>query len=92
VSAPVTGILARDTRFHEQLPSLYPFLPDIREALEEDLEWRDRIGVLSSNIQAGYLILAALAPGLAAGPMEGFNRAELDAEFFPEGRFKRSSS
>jgi 3-hydroxypropanoate dehydrogenase len=92
VSAPVTRMLARDTWFHEQLPSLYPFLPDIREALEEDLEWRDRIGVLSSNIQADYLILAARALGLAAGPMEGFNRAELDAEFFPEGRFKRSSS
>lgn len=43
---------------------------------------------MSSNIQAGYLILAARTLGLAAGPMEGFNRAELDAEFFPEGRFK----
>ena len=43
---------------------------------------------MSPNIQVGYLILAARALGLAAGPMEGFNRAELDAESFPEGRFK----
>ncbi len=88
MSAPVTGILARDTRFHEDLPALYPFRPDLRDALEDDRAWRDRIGILSSSIQAGYLILGARALGLAPGPMEGFNRDELDAEFFPDGRFR----
>lgn len=61
MSAPVADILARDTRFHEELPDLYPFLPDLRDALEDGVEWRDRIGVLSSNIQAGYMILAIRA-------------------------------
>ncbi|OQX35902.1 MAG: nitroreductase family protein, partial [Candidatus Sedimenticola endophacoides] len=35
-----------------------------------------------------YLILAARALGLDAGPMSGFDNARVDAEFFPDGRFR----
>ena len=34
------------------------------------------------------MILAARALGLDAGPMSGFDHAALDAEFFPDGRWK----
>jgi 3-hydroxypropanoate dehydrogenase len=34
------------------------------------------------------MILAARALGLDAGPMSGFDSAALDAEFFPDGRWK----
>jgi nitroreductase len=38
-------------------------------------------------LQMGYFILAARALGLDCGPMAGFDRAKVDAEFFPDGRF-----
>jgi 3-hydroxypropanoate dehydrogenase len=34
------------------------------------------------------MILAARALGLDCGPMSGFDNAKVDAEFFPEGRYK----
>ena len=36
-------------------------------------------------MQGAYLILAARALGLDAGPIGGFDRAKVDAEFFPGG-------
>ena len=33
-------------------------------------------------------MLAARALGLDCGPMSGFNNDVVDAEFFPDGRFK----
>ena len=38
--------------------------------------------------QGAYLILAARALGLDCGPMGGFDRAKVDAAFFPDGRWK----
>lgn len=32
--------------------------------------------------------MAARASGLSCGPMSGFDRAKVDAEFFPDGRWK----
>jgi len=34
-------------------------------------------------LQAGYFLLAVRAHGLAAGPMGGFDKTALDADFFP---------
>jgi 3-hydroxypropanoate dehydrogenase len=34
----------------------------------------------------GYFIIALRALGLDAGPMGGFDKAKVDAEFFPDGR------
>jgi nitroreductase len=39
-------------------------------------------------LQVAYLILALRALGLDTGPMGGFDAAKVDAEFFPDGRFK----
>ena len=39
-------------------------------------------------MQGAYLILAARALGLDCGPIGGFDRAKVDAEFFPDGRWK----
>ena len=86
-SAPVTAILAFDTDWHEHLPELMPF------ATDPHLAWQDRdrrigAGQFSASLQAGYFILAVRAHGLAAGPMGGFDKAGVDAEFFPDGRWK----
>jgi nitroreductase len=40
------------------------------------------------QLQGAYLILAARALGLDAGPQSGFNPAAVDAAFFPDGRYR----
>ena len=42
----------------------------------------------SGALQAGVFPLAVRAQGLAARPMGGFDAGGLDAEFFPDGRWK----
>ena len=42
----------------------------------------------NASLQAGYLILAARAMGLDTGPMGGFDRAAVDAEFFTDMPWK----
>jgi 3-hydroxypropanoate dehydrogenase len=86
-SAPAVAVLARDTRFHEHIPTVLPFRPEMREVFEENEEMRHGIGTFSAALQAGYFIMAVRASGLAAGPMGGFDAAGVDAEFFPDGRW-----
>jgi 3-hydroxypropanoate dehydrogenase len=42
----------------------------------------------NSSLQGAYLIIAARALGLDCAPMSGFHNATLDAELFPDGRWK----
>ncbi|GAB3603995.1 malonic semialdehyde reductase [Kineococcus gypseus] len=81
-SAPVTAVLALDDRFHETIPHVAPFLAGLQPALEQDDAMRGEMGGYSAALQAGYFILAVRAVGLAAGPMGGFDKAGVDAEFF----------
>jgi 3-hydroxypropanoate dehydrogenase len=79
--APVTAILAWDTKFYDKIPQLMPHNPGARE-------WFTGPGAAESNgprnavLQGAYLILAARALGLDAGPMTGFDAAGVDAAFF----------
>ena len=84
LSAGATALLATDDRFHEHMPTVMPLRPDYRELWEEDTETRSEIGRLSAALQAGYLILAVRAHGLAAGPFSGFDPDEVTAEFMPD--------
>jgi 3-hydroxypropanoate dehydrogenase len=86
-SAPAVAILARDTQFHDHIPTVLPFRPEMREVLEENLEMRQGMGTYNAALQAGYFIMAVRASGLAAGPMGGFDAPGVDAEFFPDGRW-----
>ncbi|MDQ2837625.1 MAG: malonic semialdehyde reductase [Actinomycetota bacterium] len=87
-SAPAVAVLARDTRFHEHIPTLLPFRPELKDVFEADEQMRAGTGTFSATLQAGYFILSVRAHGLAAGPMAGFDAAGIDAEFFPDGRWK----
>ena len=49
---------------------------------------RERLAFQGGTLQGAYLILAARALGLDCGPMGGFDRAKVDAELFPDGRWK----
>ena len=42
----------------------------------------------NGSLQGAYLMLAARALGLDCGPMSGFNAEKVNAEFFPEGKWK----
>ncbi|MGD8266497.1 MAG: malonic semialdehyde reductase [Chromatiales bacterium] len=86
--APVTVILAHDTRFHEHMPELWPHMPDAGRMFEEDSELAETTAFRNGTLQGAYLILAARALGLDVGPMSGFDNARLDSIFFPDGRFK----
>ncbi len=86
MAAPVTAILAYDTRFAENLPKLYPHV-DARPWFA-DPAVAFETAFRNSSLQAGYFILAARAVGLDCGPMSGFDQAVLNAEFFPDGRYK----
>jgi 3-hydroxypropanoate dehydrogenase len=86
-SAPVTAIIAGDSRFYEMMPQLYPArdfktLFENNEAAVQDL--------LARNVplQGAYMIIAARALGLDAGPMSGFDAEKINAEFFPDGRWQ----
>jgi 3-hydroxypropanoate dehydrogenase len=48
----------------------------------------DATAFRNSSLQGAYLMLAARALGLDCGPMSGFDPAKVDAEFFPDGRWK----
>ena len=45
-------------------------------------------GFRNGSLQGGYFILAARALGLDCGPMSGFDAAKVNAEFFPDGKWK----
>lgn len=85
--APVTVIVASDTRFYENLPTLFPVY-DARPMFEANPQMAAETAQRNSTLQGAYLLLAARALGLDAGPMSGFDAAALNAEFFPDGRFQ----
>ncbi|WP_072804006.1 malonic semialdehyde reductase [Rhodococcoides yunnanense] len=87
-TAPVTAILAVDTQFQKHIPTLLPFRPELKDALDGNAELHDSITSFNGPLQAGYFLLAARAVGLATGPMAGFDKDTLDADFFPDGAWK----
>ncbi|KAF1705737.1 malonic semialdehyde reductase [Pseudoxanthomonas suwonensis] len=81
MSAPVTVIIGRDLDFHEKLPYLFPHA-DAKAWFEGPREGRDKPSLLNMSLQAGYLVMAARALGLDAGPMTGFDHDKVDEAFF----------
>jgi 3-hydroxypropanoate dehydrogenase len=87
-SAPAVAVLAADMEFHDFIPALLPFRPELRDVLAANETMRHDLARFNATLQTGYFLLAIRAHGLAAGPMGGFDKAGMDAEFFPDGRFK----
>ena len=87
-AAPAVAVLAVDTRFHEHVPDLLPFRPELKDVLEANDEMRETSARFNATLQAGYFILAVRAHGLAAGPMLGYDTDAIDADFFPDGRWR----
>lgn len=87
MAAPCCVIVAYDTRFYEYMPQLFPGRDFSATFAGKDAVIADT-ATRSSTLAGAYLILAARALGLDAGPMSGFNKETLDADFFPDGRWK----
>jgi 3-hydroxypropanoate dehydrogenase len=87
-SAPAVAVLAMDTEFHEHIPTVLPFKPELKDVFAGNDAMRTATATFNATLQAGYFILAVRAHGLAAGPMSGFDAAGVDAEFFPDGRYR----
>lgn len=80
-AAPVTVIVGMDMDFADQLPRLFPHV-DAAAWFRGNAELTRSTAFRNSSLQGGYLILAARALGLDCGPMSGFDKAAVDAEFW----------
>jgi len=86
-AAPVTAIVAWDTEFYEKLPKLFPHA-DMRSYFAGNKALIDETAFRNSSLQGAYFIIVARAMGLDCGPMSGFDAAKVNAEFFPDGKWK----
>jgi len=86
-TAPVTAIVAMDMRFYDQLPQLFPHA-DARSWFVGNDALIASTAFRNSSLQGAYLMLAARAMGIDAGPMSGFNAEQLNAAFFAGTEWK----
>lgn len=87
LAAPVTVIVAHDEDFHEKLPYLFPHT-DAKSWFDGPRANRREAAFRNGSLQGTYLILAARALGLDAGPMSGFDNAKVDELFFADTAIK----
>ena len=88
ISAPVTAIIAYDSKFFEFIPKLFPHNPEAKEWFSGSEEFAEVTAFRNSSLQGAYFILAARTLGLDCGPMSGFDNVGIDNEFFSESNFK----
>ena len=89
MTAPVTVIMAYDTRFYDHLDRLFPAYA--MKALCEGPEkegYAKKSAVQNATLQHAYLILAARLLGLDVGPMAGFDAQVVDNAFFKGSTWK----
>ena len=72
----------------DSLQRLFPHAPDARSWFAGNAASIEATAFRNSSLQGAYFMLAARAIGLDCGPMSGFDAAKIDAEFFPDGKFK----
>ncbi len=86
-TAPVTAIVAQDYEFYEKLPQLFPHA-DARSWFAGNQPVIDTTAFRNGTLQGAYLLLAARALGLDAGPMSGFDNEKVDQAFFAGTKIK----
>jgi 3-hydroxypropanoate dehydrogenase len=82
MAAPATVIVAMDYAFYEKMPQLFPHNPGSVDWFKGKPAVIEENALRNSSLQGAYLILAARTLGLDCGPMGGFDRKGVDAEFF----------
>lgn len=87
MAAPVTVIVATDTRFFEHMPQVWHGA-GAKEMFEGNVPMAQATATRNSTLGGAYFMIAARALGLDCGPMSGFDIAKVNAEFFPDGRLQ----
>ncbi len=87
MAAPVTVVVAHDPHFYDHLSRLFPHA-DARSWFAGNPALADETAFRNGTLQGAYLILAARALGLDAGPMSGFDQATVDAAFLSDRGWK----
>lgn len=85
--APVTVIVATDTRFYEHMPLVWHG-EGAKEMFEGNKTLAEGTAIRNGTLGGAYFIIAARAVGLDCGPMSGVDIAKVNAEFFPDGRLQ----
>ena len=84
MAAPVTAIVAYDPKFYQKLATLFPHNPDAMTWFAANDSLAATTAFRNGTLQGAYLILAARALGLDAGPMSGFDNAMVDELFLAD--------
>lgn len=87
-SAPVTCVLAYDTRFFEHAQQLFPHNPRLYDGFAHEARHAEVTAFRNATLQAGYFLMAARALGLDCGPMSGFDEQRVNEAFFPDKRWR----
>lgn len=85
--APVTAIIGTDTRFYENMPTVWHG-EGAREMFAGNTALSEATAQRNGTLQGAYLMIVARGLGLDCGPMSGFDQSKVNAEFFPDGRVK----
>ena len=85
--APVTVIVATDTRFFEHMPQVW-HKPGALEMFEGNVPLAQATATRNGTLGGAYFMMAARALGLDCGPMSGVDLAKVNAEFFADGRYQ----
>ncbi len=85
--APVTVIVANDTKFYEHMPQVW-HKPGAKENFEGNAALAQATATRNGTLGGAWFIMAARALGLDCGPMSGVDLAKVNAEFFADGRLQ----
>lgn len=86
-AAPVTVIVATDTKFFEHMPVIWHG-PGAKEMFEGNAALAQGTATRNGTLGGAYFMIAARAVGLDCGPMSGVDLAKVNAEFFADGRLQ----
>jgi len=84
--APVTVIVATDTRFYEHMPQVWHG-PGAKEMFEGNVPLAQGTATRNGTLGGAYFMIAARAVGLDCGPMSGVDLVKVNGEFFADGRY-----
>lgn len=87
-TAPVVALIAYDMEFYEKLPQLFPHADARSWFVGKPEAFITEAAFRNGTLQGAYFIIAARAMGLDCGPMSGFDADKVNAEFFPDGKWK----
>ena len=85
--APVTVIVATDTKFYENMPQIWHGA-GAKEMFAGNAALAEGTATRNGTLGGAYFMIAARACGLDCGPMSGVDLGKVNAEFFTDGRFK----